>query len=96
MRKPATSIGLVAILLGASAPALAAQAEIPALSAGAYKLENRSPGALSNTEFLRVPGDKGPGPVLQDAKRPYKHMANRTASPTFRLSVTFSPGPNSS
>ncbi len=70
-----------------SSPALAADdaplpASIPDLSSGGISWDLDNPFGDSNSAFLRIPGDEGPGPVLQHPDFPYDGETTRRMADT--------------
>jgi len=81
----------VAILQGLRAPATSPAAAngqwvstgpIPDLSPGGMAWDLDSPGDETNSAFLKVPGDAGPGPILQHPDYPYDRVNTRRMADT--------------
>jgi hypothetical protein len=63
------------------------EAAVPDFSSNGvvWRLDCRKPDGsecATNTEFLKVPGDTGPGPVMQHPKYPYEHNENKRMADT--------------
>jgi hypothetical protein len=75
------SCGLTASA-GLAAESPAANMGIPDLSSGGISWDLDNPFGDSNSAFLRIPGDPGPGPVLQHPDFPYDGDTTRRMADT--------------
>lgn len=90
MKKPArhsASLLVLGVIAGGwiSAGAAAAQdaaAPIPDFSSGGINWDLDNPFGDSNSAFLKIPGDEGPGPVLQHPDFPYDGDTTRRMADT--------------
>lgn len=79
--------GAACLCTAAQAQSAASGAPIPDFSSNGvvWRLDCRNADGSpcpTNTEFLKVPGDTGPGPIRQHPEYPYEHNENRRMADT--------------